>query len=249
MRRRAYTIAAISLLFGTSGCLATDGSQQTDEPTATTTSTEDDTESTEVKTTSQTPSEPIETVFQGSGSALKEFETEREGPVIFNIELGDSSGVEIVVMNEEGERETTLQRPGGERDWVNAELLRDIEPGNYALDVQSDSDWRVEMSQYPVLEQSAVDPPELPLEFEGDTPAVFGPYSLEGFYSVRSISEELMAIQFHDGSGDQLENLRHSGTFTAEDEEVEHDPINIEGVCWISCVGIEDYSVTVEGAN
>ncbi|WP_157575473.1 hypothetical protein [Haloferax sp. Q22] len=204
---------------------------------------------TEVKTTAQTPPEPIETVFQGSGSVLKEFQTEREGPVLFDIELEDSSGVEIVVINEEGERETTLQRPGGRRDWTSAELLRDIEPGNYALDVSSDSAWSVEMDQYPVLEQSTVDPPELPLEFDGDSPAVFGPYYLEGFYSVTSLSEELMAVQFHNASGEQLESLRHSSRFTAEGEEVEHDPINIEGVCWISCVGIEDYSVTVEGAN
>lgn len=171
--------------------------------------------------------EPIETTFEGDGSALKELEVEREGAIFFTLEASDGIDVSIIPADESRNQD----RVGVSEDLPMGKFHADIEPGEHALDIEASGNWTIQVEQNPELRSDDVEEPDYPIEISGNYHNVFGPYYFDGFRSFTISSNVLMAVRFIDGEGELLERRRYDGT--NDDGESERNPLNFESVCWI----------------
>lgn len=154
LRRRVYLSAAAIFVGGTAGCL--DGGSGGD---------------------GSAPPDPIERNYAGGGSErVDDVAIELEGPTGIVLQHDGRSAFHFELRDDTGDESWILARGTG--SWTGANLI-DIDPGGYAIDVDTDGVWELTVVEQPRYTAEHVTA-DFPISIETIADDFYGPIALPG---------------------------------------------------------------------
>jgi len=247
-RRHYLTITAAGLTTALAGCSETDddeeepeeepesepepenGDDQPDEP-------EEEPEPEVEDEPEEEPEEvdePEPQSFSGDGATVEQDVSIEGGLTVVDADHDGESNFQVSLADDT-EFDESFVNEIGEYDGETADL---IDGGEYALDVEADGSWEIEIRQ-----PRAATGDELPQSLDGSGPEVHGPFELEGSHIAEGShsGESNFQVQIYPGEGNFGELL-----FNEIGEYEGETTFSFDGVGWVAVQADGDWDVDIE---
>ena len=208
-------------------------------------STENQSDESNQSTDSNESSESLrETRFEGTGQSLREITIENSGLTF--IRINTTEPITITIVDSEGDLSNRLRLSYPS---IFSRGITDITDGEYALNIEPDSDvgWDITIEDHPIYSEQDVEASQFPVEFSGSTQEVYGPFILDGFFQPRLRTNATMTLRFVDQQGETVGGASVDVAHGDYSESfVEFEPTTTEGLFWIASAINARYSGAVD---